>query len=114
MENSWRMKVELVREERRKRVEEWEKWHTETENMDSNKHKKSSKKVTITLTDEEVQTYVEKRKRSTDSVNDDDAVKDLIETNEVSTKSAGPEDKEIFFTVHRSKGASVKNLLSRS
>ena len=55
MENSLKMKVELVREERRRRVEEWERWHTETENMDNNKQQKSSKKVTIPLTEEEEQ-----------------------------------------------------------
>ena len=68
MENSLKMKVELVREERRRRVEEWERWHTETENMDNNKQQKSSKKVTITMTEEEEQKYIDARKVSKDSV----------------------------------------------
>ena len=53
MEHNWRMKSETAREERRKRVEEWERCHAEEEEGSRNRIQKSNKKVMISL-DEEV------------------------------------------------------------
>jgi hypothetical protein len=61
-EHNWRIKSETAREERRKRVEEWEKYHGDEEEKTTKQLQRSNKKVTISLDEEETENTFNNKK----------------------------------------------------